>query len=78
MKTGDYLYCHTPVIMKIDLSHATTRGKYYKIVLTWPETFYITDDFGYNHGFNIDQYNENFYTSKEYRRIKLDKLYQKT
>ncbi len=47
-----------------------TIGKTYKTIYNWDESYYITSDNGTRYWFDI----KNFYTKKELRDIKLNKL----
>ena len=75
MKVGDKLYCYNSV------DHEITTGKVYIITFYDIFSLRIIDDNGLVDWFIIDEndshyhyYKRNFYTLKEYRKLKLKKI----
>lgn len=53
-KVGDYLYCHTEVVMEDDGSVETTIGKFYQIKSVGPNRLEIKNDHRGDHAFSTD------------------------
>lgn len=72
LKIGDKLYCHSTIFL-------VEKGKYYTVT-TIPQyisTLLIMDNEGGIYGFDSDNYQKNFYTMRELRKMKLEKLKKK-
>jgi hypothetical protein len=67
-KTGGYLYCIKPVVMKNGPHQGkavTKRGKNYRISMIVDEKFYILDETNRSHSFCFKDYEEWFIHTKK-------------
>lgn len=66
-KVGDKLYCHTPI-------GDTVAGEYYTLSKYKQHVSILANSEGEICGFDPKKYKDNYYTIKELRLIKLEKL----
>lgn len=72
---GDFIYCHTTIGSMIVSSTWFTKGKKYKIIKGVDDDYIrMIDDEGDNNDIPIIKIYEYFYSKKEIRKQKLDKI----
>lgn len=75
MKVGDIVYCKKTYHKKQSMSIWVTKNRNYTVILDKHQSFCIIDDEGDENSVILDKYfNEHFYSEKQLRKMKLEKL----
>lgn len=72
---GDFIYCHTTIGSMIVTSTWFTEGKEYKIIKGVDDNYIrMIDDEGDENDIPLKNLYKNFYSKKEIRKLKIDKI----